>query len=106
MACGTFCRDNLKGNTHKQVYALVCITVLVVVLNYLFVQPWERLPLDMIVLTQSTLLWLMGFMQVVEIVCHFSCSDRPRVPLLMSYYVLGVLFLTATIDGFIHEATS
>ena len=84
MTCGTLYKETFKGNTLKQVYALICFTILVVVLNYLFVQPWERLPLDMIVLTQSTLLWLIGLLQVVVIVCYFSRENRAEVPLLIS----------------------
>ena len=105
MTVATCCKKTLCGQKYSQVYALACITALVVLLNYLLVRPWEILSLEVFVHAQGTLLWLLGILQVIEVVSYFCCAqNRPKTSIHMCQYVLGILFLTASIDGFIHGA--
>ena len=80
------------------VLALVIFTWLVAIFNYVAVRPYdhERFSLEAIVYAQCALLGFIIVLCLAQICCKYS--------LLTGQYILGALFLTATIDGFIWKA--
>ena len=104
MTCGTCWKKTMCGDKREQNLALLCVTVLVIIFNYGIVRPWERFSLDVIVYIQCALFGLLVVLQVAGIVSFCFVANRPKIALQISQYLLGVLFLTATIDGFICEA--
>ena len=104
-------RDCMKkttsGEGRKYLIFSVFFTFLLVVVNYVAVRPWKFLPIDVFVYTQVATLILIIVFKVGEFCCCLNFSDEPSTACCNTlYYVLGALFLTATIDGFTHDDLS
>ena len=90
-------------------YFIFCaiFTFLLVVVNYLAVRPWNFLPIDVFVYTQVITLMVIVVLKVGEFCCCLNFSDEPSTACCNTvFYLLGALFLTATIDGFSHDDLS
>ena len=98
MTCKNCWRKTLCEDKRELVLALIIFTWLVAIFNYVAVRPYdhERSSLEAIVYAQCALLGFIIVLCLAQICCKYS--------LLTGQYILGALFLTATIDGFIWKA--
>ena len=96
----TFC-----GANRDHFIAGLVVTWLLLISNFVALRPWDKLPLAAFVYVQCSLLAIMLILQIAEISCHSLGVEKPKIALHASHYFLAILFVTATVDGFICKGT-
>ena len=104
MTISSCLKKTVWGDRRKSVIFCILFAVLLVVMNYAIVRPWEILPIDAFVVIQVIVLMLIILLKVTEMVCCFEEDQRTFFQVF--YFVIGVVFITATSDGFMHEDLS
>lgn len=104
MGCAACVKKNLCSKAKYQLLCSLVCACLLTFTNFCIIRPWRIFPIDYFCYVQISTLLVIIVIKVIEMFCCGRCEDDSGSANFNTiYFFLGISFILATFDGFLHD---